>query len=87
MRQFVCYRSTVSHSLSSSNHYMSRIPFPILRVLDLIAYVLAVFILSKYQRQYANSSKKRGYLTFVIQANHELLIESRQSTNVTEGRE
>ena len=31
--------------------------------------------------------KKRGYPTFVIQANHELLIESRQSTKVTEGRE
>ena len=31
--------------------------------------------------------EKRGYLTSVIQANHELLIESRQSTNVTEGRE
>ena len=31
--------------------------------------------------------KKRGYPTFVIQANHELLIESRQSTKVTEGIE
>ena len=65
MRQFVCYRPTVSHSLPSSNPYMSRILFPILRVLDFIADVLAVLILSRYQRQYAKKTWL-SYLCFAV---------------------